>query len=225
MQWTAAIKGLDTVSSLIRQSKVIDEIYARRKADAQTEALQALADAFRDKRITLYSQILEFEARLVWYLTANRAEQTVRSMVKYDSWDGMVGDIQEMAKLSDDDRQIIDAERMKAGFEKIDCISKSIEEGFLGVRRRWEGNGTDNFIQYKATNHIAAQDRRDILSWLSPINSRISQNDTLDRRQEGTGLWLFDNPVFERWISGEEKTLWCSGIRMSFYSLCILNLD
>jgi hypothetical protein len=93
LQRNAAIGGLDAVSNLIRQSKVIDEIYFERKAEIKTQALRALTDEFRDKRIKLYSQILEFEAQLVCYFSTNKVEQTVRDMIKYDSWDGIVENI------------------------------------------------------------------------------------------------------------------------------------
>ena len=138
-------------------------------------------------------------------------------MIKYDSWDGMVQNIQKMGELSSSDRQIIDAERMKAGFEKFDLSSRSIEEGLSELRRRWEGNVTENSDAVKPLSHIIERDRRDILGWLSPINSRTRQIDALSRRQEGTGQWLLEDLAFERWLCGAERTLWCCGIRMSFF--------
>jgi hypothetical protein len=122
-----------------------------------------------------------------------------------------------MGKLSRDDSQIIDAERMKAGFEKFDRISKSFEDGLSELRRRWGGNVTEKSYTIKPLTHIIDRDRRDILGWLSPIDSGTRQMDTLRRRQEGTGQWLFEEPAFERWLCGAESTLWCCGIRMSFF--------
>jgi hypothetical protein len=183
---------------------------------------------FRAKRIKLYSQILEFEAQLVCYFSFNKVEQTVRDMIKYDSWDGMVENIQKMGQLSEGDRQIIDAERTKAGFEKLEsgmrdalnelsCISKSIENEFSERRHQREGNVPGNSDDIKALSHIIDQKRRDILTWLSPLDFGTVQISTLSRRQEGTGQWLFDDPAFERWLCGEERTLWCYGIRMSSF--------
>jgi hypothetical protein len=127
---------------------------------------------FRDKRIKLYSQILEFEAQLVCYFSLNKVEQTVRDMIKYDSWDGMVENIKKMGHISEDDRQIIDAERMKVGFEKLEsdmqdaldklsCISKSIENEFSERRHRREGNvpvnlenqGTESYHRSEETRY------------------------------------------------------------------------
>lgn len=185
-------------------------------------------DEFRVKRIKLYSQILEFEAQLVCYFSLNKVEQTVRDMIKYDSWDGMVKNIQQMGQLSEGDRQIIDAERMKAGFEKLEsgmrdalkelsCISESIENEFSERRHQREGNFPGNSDNIKALSHIIDQKRRDILTWLSRLDFGTVQINTLSRRQEGTGQWLFGDPAFERWLCGEERTLWCYGIRMSSF--------
>lgn len=226
LERNAAIEGLDTVSDLIRKSKVVDEIYAERAAEtsAKTKNLQELAEQFKAKRLNLYSQILEFEAQLVCYFSVNMVEQTLRDLIKCDSWGEIVENIQKMARLSDEDRQIIDANTMNAGFEKLDKdmesalvrldkISKSIEDEFLEKRLRREGKvfRTSNFINI--LNYITDQERRDILSWLSPLDFRTTQSDTLSRRQEGTGEWLFEDPPFGRWLSGTERTLWCSGIR------------
>jgi hypothetical protein len=218
LERNTAIRGLDTVSDLIRRSKVIDEIYFDSKAETKTQALLALTDAFRDKRINLYSQILEFEAQLVCYFSTNKVGQILRDSIKYDSWNGKVEKIQKIGELSDSDRRIIDAKRMNAGFDKFDSISKSIGDELLELRHRWEGNITENSYTLKPLSYIIGQDRRDILGWLSGIDSRTRQIDTLSRRQEGTGQWLFEDPAFERWICGADRTLWCVGIRMLFLS-------
>ncbi|KAJ6588038.1 hypothetical protein B0H19DRAFT_1300473, partial [Mycena capillaripes] len=54
--------------------------------------------------------------------------------------------------------------------------------------------------------------RQDFLNWLSPINFFPRQQDILRMWQPGTGKWLLENPHFEEWKSGSERTLWCCGI-------------
>ena len=51
-----------------------------------------------------------------------------------------------------------------------------------------------------------------ILAWLSPLNFWTVQQDIFGRRQEGTGTWLLDNDIFQSWLHGTERVLWCSGI-------------
>jgi hypothetical protein len=161
----------------------------------------------------------------VCYFSTNKVEQTVRDLIKYDSWDGMVENIQKMGELSDSDRQIIDTERMKAEFEKLesgmrdaldklDSISKKIEDEFSKLHRRQEGKVIENADVVKPLSHITD---RDVLRWLSPLDFRTTQIDTLSRRQEGTGQWLFEGQAFQDWLCGARRTLWCSGIRMSIF--------
>ena len=54
----------------------------------------------------------------------------------------------------------------------------------------------------------------DILHWLSPLNFWMKQQDTLSRKEEGTGLWLFEEPAFKDWLEGRERILWCPGMGM-----------
>jgi hypothetical protein len=61
------------------------------------------------------------------------------------------------------------------------------------------------------------QESQAIIDWLSALDFFKIQIDTLSRRQEGTGEWLFETPQFQAWLSGEEKTLWCSGQLIYFY--------
>ncbi|KAI9783788.1 MAG: hypothetical protein M1839_003124 [Geoglossum umbratile] len=56
------------------------------------------------------------------------------------------------------------------------------------------------------------QESQDIIAWLSPLNFKIKQNDTLGRRREGTGNWLLKAVAFDDWMNGDSKILYCPGI-------------
>jgi hypothetical protein len=63
------------------------------------------------------------------------------------------------------------------------------------------------------TKHLADQESLDILDWLSPLNFWTKQYDAFSRKEEGTGQWLFEEPAFNEWLEGTERTLWCPGMR------------
>jgi hypothetical protein len=65
-----------------------------------------------------------------------------------------------------------------------------------------------------ATNNHLDQESQAIIDWLSPLNFFPTQTDTLHRRENGTGEWLFKTPEFKAWLSRAEKILWCSGLRI-----------
>ncbi len=53
---------------------------------------------------------------------------------------------------------------------------------------------------------------RDIICWLSRSNYWSKQVDILNRKQEGTGNWVFEDDEFKRWLGGTPKVLLCLGI-------------
>lgn len=59
-------------------------------------------------------------------------------------------------------------------------------------------------------------EERDAIHWLSPLDFTAKQNDSLSRRQHGTGRWLLDSVEFRSWLRTAGNVLWCPGIRKSF---------
>ncbi|KAL8698451.1 MAG: hypothetical protein Q9201_006562 [Fulgogasparrea decipioides] len=57
-----------------------------------------------------------------------------------------------------------------------------------------------------------ANERENMLGWLSPLNFLKTQQDIFSRRQEGTGQWLIDSTQFQNWVTGSERIMCCSGI-------------
>ena len=70
----------------------------------------------------------------------------------------------------------------------------------------------------QVSNHYAtAEDRSEILAWLSPLEPRIRQQDIRIRRADGVGEWLLQTDEFQRWCDGAQRrgadhaTLFCCG--------------
>jgi hypothetical protein len=55
-------------------------------------------------------------------------------------------------------------------------------------------------------------ERRAVLDWLTLTDYSTHQSDSINRRQEGTGLWLLNSTEFQEWVNHSKKTLFCSGI-------------
>ena len=54
--------------------------------------------------------------------------------------------------------------------------------------------------------------RQKLEHWLCSVDYAAQQRDSINRREEGTGLWLLESGAFHSWIDGERKTLFCPGI-------------
>jgi hypothetical protein len=57
------------------------------------------------------------------------------------------------------------------------------------------------------------EENKKIISWLSPLNFYATHQSFVERRQEGTGEWILNHALFDAWVKGRNKTLWCPGIR------------
>lgn len=51
-----------------------------------------------------------------------------------------------------------------------------------------------------------------VLNWLTPIDFGPQHSDYLRRRQPGTGQWLLDCDIYQRWVDEPGQTLFCPGI-------------
>jgi Cdc6-like AAA superfamily ATPase len=60
-------------------------------------------------------------------------------------------------------------------------------------------------------HRFLAQESRDIINWLSSLNCWTTQNDTFNKRIDGTGEWLLEHGEFNKWLDGTH-TLWCHGM-------------
>jgi hypothetical protein len=59
---------------------------------------------------------------------------------------------------------------------------------------------------------LNAQERAEIIAWLSPLNFWTQQTDIHRRAQKGTGKWLLNHQKFQDWVHGQGETLWCPGM-------------
>ena len=53
-------------------------------------------------------------------------------------------------------------------------------------------------------NFAAADDRPNILAWLSPLDPRLRHQDIRDRRVENVGEWFLQTEEFKSWYAGSE---------------------
>ena len=68
-------------------------------------------------------------------------------------------------------------------------------------------------LQKLEEDRNAANRRKDILEWLTPVDYVSQQSDYINKREPGTGQWLLDSPEFQSWVSATGKrTLFCPGI-------------
>ena len=83
-------------------------------------------------------------------------------------------------------------------------------------------NNTNSFNSTNSFNTVlnnctVADDRSDILAWLSPLNPKVRHQDIRDRRVGNVGEWLSQTEEFGRWEAGsggdesDNAVLFCYG--------------
>jgi len=66
-------------------------------------------------------------------------------------------------------------------------------------------------------NFTVADDRSNILAWLSPLDPTLRHHDIRDRRVENIGEWLLQTREFKNWYAGSggseshNQVLFCDG--------------
>jgi len=64
-------------------------------------------------------------------------------------------------------------------------------------------NSLNTYTAINVSNHFTvADDRSNILAWLSPLDPKLRHQDIQDRRVENVGEWLLQTKEFRSWQAG-----------------------
>ena len=62
-------------------------------------------------------------------------------------------------------------------------------------------NTNTNSFNNVSNNYITADERPQILAWLSPLEPRLRHRDIQDRRVENIGGWVLETEAFKNWYA------------------------
>jgi len=66
-------------------------------------------------------------------------------------------------------------------------------------------NTTNSYITNVSNNYTVADDRSQLLTWLSPLDPGLRHWDIQERRVEDVGEWLIQTKEFRRWCGLSEE--------------------
>ena len=66
-------------------------------------------------------------------------------------------------------------------------------------------NNIGSFNTMVVNNVIAADERSNILAWLSPLEPKLRHKDIQDRRVENIGEWVLETEEFKSWYASSEE--------------------
>jgi len=78
-------------------------------------------------------------------------------------------------------------------------------------------NCLNTSISYTVSNYTVADDRPQLLSWLSPLDPGLRHCDIQERRVNDVGEWLMGTEEFRKWCGldgeceGDKRVMFCYG--------------
>ena len=184
--------GLISISNILRLYRIREDLYLRvDNRSARPEFLQAVVE--------LYSNIFEYQARLVCFLSQRPFQRAFRGTFEVDDWGGMLKKVQ----TSDSDCAKIcklyyeDEERLRYEAE-LSTMLKSVE-----IHQRM----LEILETFSVQTHQGEQDKllRDLASGYKSDKGFVSE------KVPGTCEWFFEDDRFLEWRdSNESRLLWIS---------------
>jgi len=78
-------------------------------------------------------------------------------------------------------------------------------------------SGNTNSFNKVQNNYVVADDRSQLLAWLSPLEPKLRHRDIQERRVDNVGKWLLQTEEFRSWHEwsgegeGDKAVLFCYG--------------
>lgn len=131
--------------------------------------------------------------------------------------------LKELRRRSEKHERRLSWERVKSAF-----LAKTMRESMENLHRQCQilnslvlvdtaalGAATYNEVKEARTeNQIwqQSEETRQVIAWLSQVDSGAQLSDHLRQRQEGTGTWIFDTDQYQTWLASDQSTLFCPGV-------------
>jgi N-terminal domain of NWD NACHT-NTPase len=195
------------------REKLYERRYESKGNDGNQKTFMFSHMMYRDTLKALYVQILKFQASSICYLSKNGTFRLGFDMIKWDDWESSLSEIQKsedafrnLYAIWKDTRDQEDCEALFARHqEKMDVM----------IFMSGDLSGLRNAIEEEQRNTA----RKDLLNWLSAIDSPKNYNLGLDKLRADTGEWLLNgNPDFEKWQSSPNSFAWLNGKGNAVYN-------
>ncbi|KAL6821730.1 hypothetical protein J3E69DRAFT_356882 [Trichoderma sp. SZMC 28015] len=206
-QAASLLKGLDSISSLIAQSRMREELFHRRyESRGSIGDFELLHDDYKKVLEELYREILRFQITSYCYYANNGAFRLGLDIVKWNDWDALMDKVHEKNQVF---IQVSEIWRDMQYDEECVTAKGRHEE----IMQNW---GTTNIsissLQKVIQDANEQKGRQELLSWLSNADPTLFYNTNRDMHENGTGEWLLqESPEFRAWKDDSGSFLWIHG--------------
>lgn len=206
------LAGLHCITHLLRLYKIREEVYLQvGDKPAHPDFVKAIVE--------LYTDILDYLARVVQYFSHSSVKQSIRSTFEWDDWQGMLKRLENSDTWFTKFSALIDKDKEHRFYmEQSSQIEQSIE-----VQKRI-------LEMFEASQVKRQQDRQDdqeagLLGILA--SDYKTDKESIPRRVHGTCEWIFEDKRFLEWRNTKRSSLlWISagpGCGQSVLSRCLID--
>ncbi|OCK88373.1 uncharacterized protein K441DRAFT_589048, partial [Cenococcum geophilum 1.58] len=205
-QRTALLQGLNYISTLICRFNVVEHVYRSRARipSLRPEDAVQFEKKFEASLTTLYSQILEFQARALCHLSNHPVAQFLKNMFKYDGWGTLLQDIQGSESQCKGFKDLIDGEKLHKGLEEHKARMGELQQTTNNIMNTLKKDREEQKELVKKAKKVELLKKL----YASPYSDRKDRN---PERVEGTCEWFTNHQRFRNWQESEmSNLLWVS---------------
>lgn len=229
-QETVAIEAMDEVSGIVCQSTVIERTYGERmlsgRRSSKPHDILDLEHMFEQHLVRLYSQIIDFQARVTRQYSRAKGSRYIRDIFKAEDWSRHLDSMRNTYTVC---KSVIEMLARDAYQREMRSLSENLQEVHVDASNQLAtGLNTLQEVQPMRAHDAHAQqdqDERDCIRALfkTDYSSHLLLNPP---RVPCTCRWLTEHPHYQSWTqSPSTDLLWVSadpGFGKSMLARCLI---
>ena len=203
----ALAQGLDQISDIICRYTVIEQTYHTQTAETSATSFSAhsreLGYSLETHITKLYSQILQYQVRVVCQLLRPAVVQFGRDVLKIDDWATLLLEIKETDLVCKGFFSVIDSRRLQHGFyeqaRRREQLYLELQSNLELLLQATENNAKDVKDNWQEQKHFRRSDEES--SFLQALyNSKYEEHKSRNPdRVPGTCQWFLRNKKYTTW--------------------------
>lgn len=115
------LQGLETTSAMLPRLRLMEDLYLHLSAKLTPQ----LINEFTEILTSIYSKVIEFQARALYYLRKHSVSPLFRDLFKQDEWEDLVQDMQRLEGSAESFTSLMESAELR---EKLDGIQEALSK-------------------------------------------------------------------------------------------------
>jgi len=211
IQHKALEEGLGYISDLVCRLTVIERIYMQQKVSRPDsscpEDIKRLRQSFEVRVTTLYSEILEYQVRVVCH-PDHKLVKLGRGIIAADGWVELLVEIKKSEVSCGDFTQVLDKEVLDHAFK---VQNRHIKELLQAQDKRFNKVAEAIVTASKARSEEHRTDEEIDCHRVFRTSDYEAQKNRNPKRVNGTCNWFLQHPIYKQWRDQQKDSLlWVS---------------